>query len=145
MWGTAHSLLCQALSSPTHVMRRPPAVPWKYQGSAYVPLRLQILVKGQCLCSELHLHFTATKIREAVQLLPALPLAKRPWHKGSDCSVVATVSPVLFHLQEGTRIGNTCNQGSLKQQQQQQQQGPCLQLLPGFSLLSLTLQAASGC
>lgn len=53
---------------PLKVMRRPSSLSsGKYQGSVYVPLRLEILVTGSvttALWSELHLCFTVTKIRE---------------------------------------------------------------------------------
>lgn len=63
--GAAHRLLYQACSSPTQGQEKTfLAIQWKYQGSAYVPLSLEIPVPGECLCSELHLCFTAAKIRE---------------------------------------------------------------------------------
>lgn len=50
---------------PLKVRRRPSLLSsGKYQGSVYVPLRLEILVTGECLCSELHLCFAVTKIME---------------------------------------------------------------------------------
>lgn len=50
---------------PLRVRRRPSLLSsGKYQGSVYVPLWLEIFVTGECLCSELHLCFAVTKIRE---------------------------------------------------------------------------------
>lgn len=50
---------------PLKVMRRPSLLSsGKYQGTVYVPLRLEILITGERLCSELHLCFAVTKIRE---------------------------------------------------------------------------------